>query len=84
LENSVSPSATRGAVTGQKNINFNELPTAVQNAFHAQAGASRVEHLQAGQLNGQPVYHGRITKNGQKVDVLLDANGKALSNSAIK
>jgi len=75
------PAGVVQAFPSAKQVTFNELPAPVQNAFRTQAGSSRIENIQSGQINGQPVYQAIFNKGGQKVQVRLDSAGRVLGTT---
>jgi hypothetical protein len=62
-------------------VTFSQLPTAVQTTLRNQAGASRIQNIQSGQLNGQPVYQAEINRNGQHVQLQVNQQGSLLGSS---
>ena len=73
-----------GALVGSRTVDFGSLPTAVQNAFRTEAGASGIQNIQEGQLNGQTVYQAAINRNGQNLQVRVDSGGYILSTMPLQ
>jgi len=76
-------SAAVQTLTAPQVLSFSQLPAAVQTSLRGQAGASRIQNIQSGQLNGKTVYQADIDRNGQKVQVRVDPAGTLLTPSSV-
>jgi uncharacterized membrane protein YkoI len=54
---------------------FGQLPIAVQNRMRAEAGATAIEDIQRGTLNGKTVYQATVQRDGRNVPVRVTEDG---------
>jgi uncharacterized membrane protein YkoI len=79
----LSSQQSNGLVSA-KTVDFGSLPTPVQNVFRSQAGASGIQNIQQGQLNGQTVYQAAVNRNGRNLQVRVDSGGHVLSTMPLQ
>ena len=62
----------------QSQVNFDQLPQAVQNTVRAQAGTAPIQGIVQTNTNGQTAYLVNFNRNGQNVNLQVDPAGRIL------
>jgi uncharacterized membrane protein YkoI len=64
-----------------KPVELRKLPAAAQNTIRSEAGNAPPEVVQVGKWNGQTVFEANINRNGQPVQLRVNAAGAVVSSS---
>lgn len=69
----------------EEDVEFSTLPAAAQATLTAQAQGGKLEGCEkAVDQNHKTTYEGVIDKNGKKIEVAVDADGKVVSTESVK
>ena len=76
----MAAAAPAGCSGSESKVAFTDLPPAVQAAIKIQVGETPIEKIEKETEKGQVVYKVEAKKDGKKIELKLDSDGKLVAH----